>query len=156
MIFEMIFKSLKAKPMRTLLTMLSIIIGVVSVILIDSVSTTGTAAVSDELSALGIDCISVTADDSNDFVLKNSDIELIGGIDGVKTVSGIYSEGGTITADDKKENRPYRHSFSYGIAEAAAGCNSDINEMIKTVDEKMYQQKLLKKAAASRQPAINR
>lgn len=46
---------------------------------------------------------------------------------------------------DKKSKKAYKHSFSYGIMEVPVGCNMNINEIIKIVDKKMYQNKLFKK-----------
>ena len=59
MLFNMIFKTIKAKPARAVLTIISIVIGVTSVLLINTVSSAGTEVISNELNSLGIDCISI-------------------------------------------------------------------------------------------------
>lgn len=102
MILEMIIKNVFARPIRTLLTLLSVIIGVTAVILIDSVSSTGTAVIADELNGLGIDCISVMSEDSDEFTLDNADMDMLRQMDGVKAVCGIVSEGGIVSCGDKK------------------------------------------------------
>ena len=48
---------------------------------------------------------------------------------------------------DKKSKNAYKHSFSYGIMEVPMGCNMNINEVIKIVDQKMYQNKSFKNAS---------
>ncbi len=52
---------------------------------------------------------------------------------------------GKLVEYDKKSKKAYRHSFSYGLMEVPIGCNMNANEVIKIVDEKMYQNKLPKK-----------
>lgn len=49
---------------------------------------------------------------------------------------------------DKKSKKAYKHSFSYGIIEVPIGRNMNINEVIKIVDKKMYQNKSFKKMQA--------
>lgn len=104
MIVRMVLKSLFSKPVRSFLTILSIIIGVMSVIIIESVSSTGTAVISNELSSLGIDCISITSRDSEQFTLNNDDINIINRINGVKEVYGFFSQNGMIKVDNKTNN----------------------------------------------------
>ena len=104
MLFKMIFKTIKAKPARAVLTIISIVIGVTSVLLINTVSSAGTEVISNELNSLGIDCISITSQNTEDFILNNKDIEDISKINGVKDVYGFYSQGGGVAVDNQTGN----------------------------------------------------
>lgn len=104
MIFRMIIKTITTKPARTFLTILSIVIGVTSVLLINSVSNAGTKMISDELNSLGIDCISITSQDTDEFLLTNNDINNLSKINGVKDVYGFYSHGGAISTNKTNGN----------------------------------------------------
>ena len=104
MLFNMIFKTIKAKPARAVLTIISIVIGVTSVLLINTVSSAGTEVISNELNSLGIDCISITSQNTEDFILNNKDIEDLSKINGVKDVYGFYSHGGGVAVDDQTGN----------------------------------------------------
>lgn len=104
MLFNMIFKTIKAKPARAVLTIISIVIGVTSVLLINTVSSAGTEVISNELNSLGIDCISITSQNTEDFILNNKDIENLSKINGVKDVYGFYSHGGGVAVDDQTGN----------------------------------------------------
>ncbi len=95
----MIVKNIFLHPVRMLLTLLSIVIGVTAVILTDSVSTAGTEVIADELDSLGIDCISVMSGDSGGFSLTNGDIALLEQISGVEKVYGILSESARLSTD---------------------------------------------------------
>lgn len=100
----MIFKTIKAKPARAVLTIISIVIGVTSVLLINTVSSAGTEVISNELNSLGIDCISITSQNTEDFILNNKDIEDLSKISGVKDVYGFYSQGGGVAVEDQTGN----------------------------------------------------
>lgn len=50
-----------------------------------------------------------------------------------------------LAACDKKGLKPYKHSFSYGILEITENSRLSANDVIKVADEKMYQNKMLKK-----------
>lgn len=104
MIFRMIIKTITTKPARTILTILSIVIGVTSVLLINTVSTAGTDMISNELNSLGIDCISITSKDTDEFLLTNKDITNLSKINGVKNVYGFYSHGGAISSHNTNGN----------------------------------------------------
>ena len=104
MILNMIFKTIKAKPARAVLTIISIVIGVTSVLLINTVSSAGTEVISNELNSLGIDCISITSQNTEDFILNNKDIEDLSKISGVKDVYGFYSQGGGVAVEDQTGN----------------------------------------------------
>jgi len=50
-----------------------------------------------------------------------------------------------LAAYDKKELKPYKHSFSYGILELTVNSKLSANDVIKAADKKMYLNKILKK-----------
>ena len=50
-----------------------------------------------------------------------------------------------LKAYDRKGEKPYKHSFSYGIIEITEASKLSVNDVIKGADEKMYQNKALKK-----------
>ena len=104
MLFNMIFKTIKSKPARAVLTIISIVIGVTSVLLINTVSNAGTVVISNELNSLGIDCISITSQDADEFTLSNDDLENLSKIEGVKDVYGFFSQGGGITVENQTGN----------------------------------------------------
>lgn len=59
-----------------------------------------------------------------------------------QVLSGITEQ---LTAHDAAKKTPYPHSFSYGLLEVTKGCEWSANDVIKTVDAKMYEHKFLKK-----------
>ncbi len=133
MIIRMVIKSLFSKPIRSFLTVLSIVIGVMSVIIIESVSSTGAAVISNELSTLGIDCISIMSADKDEFTLQNDDISVINRIDGVKNVYGFISEGGGISVGKKNGTIIYwglsdaeNHLLSIEITNGEFISNNDV------------------------------
>ena len=46
---------------------------------------------------------------------------------------------------DEKECKPYKLSFSRGLEEVGADNTRNIRQLLKDLDEKMYQDKILKK-----------
>jgi len=50
-----------------------------------------------------------------------------------------------LEAYDMKDEKPYKHSFSYGIIEITEASKLSANDVIKRADGKMYQNKMLKR-----------
>ena len=88
-VFCMSFKNVFKKRLRTILTIFGISVGVASVMLINTISEVGIKSVNNELDALGLNGISVTANKSE---ITNSDLKLIKNIDGVKNVMPIMTD----------------------------------------------------------------
>ena len=88
-VFCMSFKNVFKKSLRTILTIFGISVGVASVMLINTISEVGIKSVNNELDALGLNGISVTANKSE---ITNSDLKLIKNIDGVKNVMPIMTD----------------------------------------------------------------
>lgn len=100
---KMALKNIWANKVRTLLTMLGIIIGISSVILIISIGNGATGLITSELGSLGKGQIGfAVTDDQEKYLITQDDLAAIRKIDGVKAASGqVYYEG---TASTKKDD----------------------------------------------------
>lgn len=100
---KMALKNIWANKVRTLLTMLGIIIGISSVILIISVGNGATEMITSELGELGKGQIQFYLTDYQDkYYLTSDEIEHIRGMEGVKAVATqSYFEGTTKTKKDE-------------------------------------------------------
>lgn len=104
---KMALKNIWGNKVRTLLTMLGIIIGISSVILIISIGNGATELITSELGDLGKGQIAFIVTDYQDkYMVTQDDLAAIREIDGVKAASGqVYYEGTTSTKrDDFKIN----------------------------------------------------
>lgn len=99
---KMALKNIWANKVRTLLTMLGIIIGISSVILIISIGNGATGLITEELGNLGKGQIAFLVTDYQDkYMVTQDDLAAIREIDGVKAASGqVYYEGTTSTKKD--------------------------------------------------------
>ena len=99
---KMAMKNIWANKVRTLLTMLGIIIGISSVILIISIGNGATEMISSELGSLGKGQIGFALMDWQEkYYITEEDIDYIGSIDGVKAVATqAFFEGETSTKKD--------------------------------------------------------
>lgn len=85
---KMALKNIWANKVRTFLTMLGIIIGISSVILIMSIGNGATELITSELGSIGKGQINFfIADYSEKYLVKEEEIEEIRGLDGVKAVA---------------------------------------------------------------------
>jgi putative ABC transport system permease protein len=100
---KMALKNIWANKIRTLLTMLGIIIGISSVILIISVGNGATGLITSELGALGKGQIGfVVTDDQEKYLITQDDLKAIRQMDGVKAATGqVFYEGTTKTKRDE-------------------------------------------------------
>ena len=99
---KMALKNIWANKVRTLLTMLGIIIGISSVILIISIGNGATDLITSELGNLGKGQIAFMVTDYQEkYEITQDDLAAIREIDGVKAASGqVYYEGTTSTKKD--------------------------------------------------------
>ncbi len=99
---KMAMKNIWANKVRTLLTMLGIIIGISSVILIISIGNGATKMISSELGSLGEGQIGfMLLDYQEKYYVTEEDIEYIRALDGVKAVATqTFFEGATSTRKD--------------------------------------------------------
>lgn len=96
---RMALRNLRRKGARTLLTLLSIAIGVCSVLVISVISDAGKTAVNHELDSLGVNGIAVSvkqADGSSG--LKNADLDTLRSLGGVSEATPVLTKMGTASA----------------------------------------------------------
>ena len=100
---KMALKNIWANKIRTLLTMLGIIIGISSVILIISIGNGATELITSELGNLGKGQIAFIVSEYEDkYLVTQDDLKAIREIDGVKAASGqVYYQGTTKTKRDE-------------------------------------------------------
>lgn len=98
------FKNIKNNKLRTTLTMLGLIIGIASVIILVGIGTGASSKVQNQVQSLGTDILTVTIN-SSDESLEYSSLEDISKIDNVasvapyKTISNIISNGTKSTSN---------------------------------------------------------
>ncbi len=100
---KMALKNIWANKIRTLLTMLGIIIGISSVILIISIGNGATELITSELGDLGQGQIAFVVNDYDDkYLITQDDLKAIREMDGVKAATGQdFYEGKTKTKKDE-------------------------------------------------------
>ncbi len=100
---KMALKNIWANKIRTLLTMLGIIIGISSVILIISIGNGATELITSELGDLGQGQIAFVVNDYDDkYLITQDDLKAIREMDGVKAATGKdFYEGKTKTKKDE-------------------------------------------------------
>lgn len=97
---EMAVANIRANKMRSLLTMLGIIIGISSVILIMSVGNGAKNIITDEMADIGINQIAIYSyDDTNSYDITQEDIDaLYDEVKGIRAISAGYgAEGSVVT-----------------------------------------------------------
>ncbi len=87
---KMALKSIKANKIRAFLTMLGIIIGVSSVIVMVAIGQGSTKEVQDQIGSLGTNVLTVTVTGS-DVTFKEEDVEQIRGINGIDEIAPTVS-----------------------------------------------------------------
>lgn len=97
-------KCLLENKLRFALTVLSISVGVVSILIVNSVSSFGVSAVSSELESLGMNGL-IVSKESNSATLSNNEVEALGDLDAILqaapvtvNTSKVYSNFGEDTA----------------------------------------------------------
>ncbi len=102
-ILKMSFHSIMSNKTRTFLTMLGIIIGVFSIIVLISIGQGATASVVDIISGMGSNIISINIYDRK-VSFDYKDLIELEKLDGIKCVTPIYSINGTVDYDIKSKN----------------------------------------------------
>lgn len=106
--FKMAVESIKSNKMRSFLTMLGIIIGISSVIIILSLGAGGRNSIVGEFEKIGTNNVSVTVDtnkSSEGDILTLKDIESVKTkVDSVKYVSPTLQQRGKVNAQDQKRD----------------------------------------------------
>lgn len=88
------------KKSRTALTMIGIIIGVTSVIIISCISACGTKAVNNELDSLGLSGINISVKDGKSLPLTNDELEIISSNNSVETATPVMALPSTFLLGD--------------------------------------------------------
>ncbi|KAB3532426.1 FtsX-like permease family protein [Alkaliphilus pronyensis] len=107
---RMAVSSIKTNKMRTLLTMLGIIIGISAVVAISAIGNGGKYQIQKSLEQFGTNRLMVFMNWSNDDpithrdFINDRDIEAIRQIAGVEAVAPIYEERSTIKVEDKDQD----------------------------------------------------
>jgi len=96
-VFCCCFRSLMRKRKRTILTALSIAIGVCSVVMISSLGNAGTALINEELDQLGLDGMVISCNEAvSDIRLDQQVCEAVSAMDMVDAAAGLCMETGKI------------------------------------------------------------
>ncbi|WP_349305495.1 ABC transporter permease [Bacillus sp. FJAT-50079] len=98
---KMALKSIKANKIRAFLTMLGIIIGVSSVIVMVAIGQGSTKQVQDQIGSLGTNVLTVTVTGS-DVTFKEEDVEQIQAVDGIEEIAPTVS--GRVTIKNGRSN----------------------------------------------------
>lgn len=88
------------KPLRSFLTMLGILIGVASVILIGVISQYGTDMLGNEMESLGLSSLMITSEDTRFDPLGEEELFRINSMEGVADTSPVLMQTGEVAAED--------------------------------------------------------
>ena len=101
---KMAWKSISSNKMRSFLTMLGIIIGVMALVVLVSLVSGTTDSVQNSISSIGTDLLTVTVNDDGGNPLKMDDLEEYEAIDGVEQVACVSQESFTIESGSTSED----------------------------------------------------
>lgn len=96
--FLFAINSIKRKKIKNLLTIISISVGIISITIISIISSTGTNLIENELNTLGINGISISYNNSTEF-LDNDDLDTIRTIKNVENAMPILMSQGKISVN---------------------------------------------------------
>ena len=116
------FSSLRANPLRAVLTILGIVIGVAAVVALTSIGGGSTRAVVNRFNAFGTDTITVQTSrfSSNATPLSASDLAAINATPGVKTTVYTVDTNATVTAGSSSAKSSGKSSGKTSSAPKAA------------------------------------
>lgn len=97
---KMALKAVVSNKMRTFLTMLGIIIGVLSLVVLVSLVTSATNSVTDQISSMGTDMLTVSVQDDKGNPLKQKDLDELAEDRNISLVSPVITVNGTAKASD--------------------------------------------------------
>lgn len=99
------FKYLKRRKLRTFFTVLSLSIGIFSVIIINSIANTGKKIINSEMESIGIKGISVSVDSQYPYTsLNNDDLIYINKLPYVKNATPLVMYGGYLKTQSSNNN----------------------------------------------------
>ena len=129
---KMAMKSISGNKTRAFLTMLGIIIGVVALVVLVSLVNGATSSVTDTISDLGNNLLTVTVSDDKGAPVKLSDLEEWAKEDGIGLVAPSASTSATIKSDSESDSvTVYGTTNSYYEVE---GLNLLLGRFIKSTD----------------------
>ncbi len=102
--FKMAWKSIASNKMRSFLTMLGIIIGVMALVVLVSLVSGATDSVTSSISSIGTDLLTVSISDDGGTPLKLSDMDEIAQSDTVSSVAALSQESFTIESGSTSES----------------------------------------------------
>ena len=98
-IIKVAIKSIKGNKLRSILTMLGLIIGISSVIVLVGIGNGSSSSIQSQVQSLGTDILTVNIS-SSDYSLKYEEIDELNGLDNVEKV-------------DLEKDEAYQNAFSY-------------------------------------------
>lgn len=130
--FKMALKSISGNKTRAFLTMLGIIIGVVALVVLVSLVSGATSSVTDTISSLGNNLLTITISDDKGSPVKLADLETWAAEEGIGLVAPNESTSATVKYDAVNDSiTVYGTTFaSYEIE----GLNLLLGRFIKTTD----------------------
>ena len=96
-------KNVKSNKLRSALTMLGLIIGIASVIILVGIGNGTTSSITSEISSLGADILTLDLT-SSDTTLDYSDLDEISELNNIDSVAPYKSVSGTVTREDTSSN----------------------------------------------------
>jgi putative ABC transport system permease protein len=100
---KMAWSSIVSNKMRSFLTMLGIIIGVLALVVLVSIANGATSSISETISSLGTNLLTVSISDDKENPLKLSELSDIQALDGVAEVSPVGSDSFTVKYERNSE-----------------------------------------------------
>ena len=96
-------RNIKSNKLRSALTMLGLIIGIASVIILVGIGNGTTSSITSEISSLGADILTLDLT-SSDTTLDYSDLDEIAELNNIDSVAPYKSVSGTVTREDTSSN----------------------------------------------------
>ncbi len=112
---EEAFRVLFRRPLRTILTMLGIMIGVASVVLIGVISQYGSDMLNSEMEALGLSSLTIRTENADYSPLGEEELNVIRDAEGVEELSPIMMKTGTLCANEQESE-----AMLWGVSDHAA------------------------------------
>ena len=98
------FRNIKNNKLRSALTMLGLIIGIASVIILVGIGNGSTSSITDSVSSLGADILTLDLS-SSDYTLSYSQLDEITEISNVDSVAPYKTTSGTVTRESTSSNK---------------------------------------------------
>ena len=130
--FKMAFASVASNKLRSFLTMLGIIIGVVALVVLVSITTSATSTITDTISSISTNSISVTITDDKDKPLTLLDMDDIAALDDVAAVAPSASS--TANVRDGSDTETMQLTGTTADYQSINGIELASGRFLKTAD----------------------